>query len=181
MRRVFPQALLIAFLLTGCAAPYLVPRYESEPANASALTALGVGNVEVGAFEEVPFDSSCRGLHALALPDGMSPGQYFRKALEIELQKAHVPASQAGRVTLSGKVESVGFSSMTAITMGVWNIRVSLRSSNGKALQASESHEFDSGFAYQEACRNTAQEFPKGVQKLIARLFADPAFPSLLR
>lgn len=65
--------------------------------------------------------------------------------------------------------------------MGRWTIDLTLRSSNGKALRRSQSYEFDSGFHYVEACRNSADAFPKAVQRLIAELLADPAFAPLLQ
>lgn len=181
MRPTLAVLLLPTLFLGGCAAPYAIPAYVSDDALAGKLGALDARGIAIGHVAEVPFDPSCRGLQRLALPEGLSPGQYLQKALVVELGKAGSLAGQASRVVLTGKLTRIDASSTTAITMGTWQLGLELRSSNGHVLQAAVSHEFDSGFAYQEACRNTAQAFPVAVQKLIGAVLDSPVFPALIR
>jgi hypothetical protein len=181
MRPTLAVLLLSTAVLGGCAAPYAIPPYASDATLSGKLTALDARGIAIGSITEVPFDSSCRGLQRLALPEGLSPGTYLHKTLELELGKAAALAGQVQRVTLNGRLTRIEASSTTAITMGTWHLHLELRSSNGSVSQATASHEFDSGFAYQEACRNTAQAFPVAVQKLIGAALASPSFPALIR
>jgi len=179
MRRFF-YLFPLAALLSACASPYGIPPYAGQQANSSALAALGAKNVALGSFDDAPFDKSCRGLQTLALPDGLTPAQYVRKALELELRDAKAEAKAEPDVTLTGKLEEVSFSSSAAITMGHWTLGLTLRSSNGKQLKVSEHFEFDSGFYYVEACTNVAAAFPKAVRNLIGNAVSSPEFPGLL-
>lgn len=172
----------LALLLTGCAAPYAIPAYQSGATPIATISSKAeIAGIGLGTFQSAPFDSSCRGLQRLAMPDGMTPGQYVRHALHIELGNAGALATGSPRVVLTGTLTRIESSSSTAITMGHWNIDMTLRSSNGAVLHGSQRYEFDAGFHYVEACRNVADAFPKAVQHLIGGMIADPALARLLQ
>ncbi|MFN6060232.1 MAG: hypothetical protein ACK422_07970 [Burkholderiales bacterium] len=85
------------------------------------------------------------------------------------------------RVTLGGKVKKLEFSSSKGLTNGFWNIDLRLESSNGKTLDVNEYYEFNTGFAANEACRNTADAYLRAVQNLVGKTVLSPSFPELLR
>lgn len=131
----------------------LTPRYSLSADTNLALKSLGASNVAVGSISGPPnFDSACRAAGPLATPDGMSHAAYIKKALEDELKVAGVYAASSPRVTLSGVVNRLDFSSARAITGGSWNIDLTLASSNGKSMLASEDYEFESGHGAETAC-----------------------------
>jgi hypothetical protein len=109
----------------------------------------------------------------------MSHAAYIKKALEDELKVAGVYAASSPRVTLSGVVNKLDFSSARAITGGAWNIDLTLTSSNGKSMLASEHYEFESGYGAETACKQTAEAFMPAVQDLIAKIVRAPEFRSL--
>jgi hypothetical protein len=51
------------------------------------------------------------------------------------------------------------FSSTRGVTGGVWTIELTLTSSNGRRMKATETYEFESGFVAQTACKQTAEAF----------------------
>jgi hypothetical protein len=117
----------------------------------------------------------------MRVADGLTHTQYIQKAFEDELKIAGAYAAAPSRVTLTGKIEKIEFSSTRAITGGSWTIDLLLTSSNGKNLKVSEYYEFDSGFAAFEACRNTAEAFSRAVQNLVGKTVKHQAFPSLVQ
>ena len=80
-------------------------------------------------------------------------------------------------MTLTGHVDRLEFSSMS----GAWDIALTLKSSNGRTVAASERYEF--GFVYigQQACNEVAKAFVPAVQNLVGKLIRHADFPSLLR
>lgn len=172
---------IAAVVLSACETP-TTQRYAISPDNNLLLKAMGVSAVGVGTFAgPVDFNANCRALGALQVADGLSHTQYIRKAFEDELKVAGAFAPSSPRVTLTGKVDRLEFSSTRALTGGSWTIDLALTSSNGKSLRINEHYEFNSGFAAPEACRNTAEAFSRAVQNLVGKTVRNPEFPSLVR
>jgi hypothetical protein len=143
---------------------------------------LGASGVGVGTFAgPTDFNANCRALGALQVADGLSHTQYIQKAFEDEFKVAGAFAPSSPRVTLTGKVERLEFSSTRALTGGSWTIDLSLASSNGKSLRVNEYYEFSSGFAAPEACRNTADAFSRAIQNLVGKTVRNPEFASLIK
>ena len=93
------------------------------------------------------FDTACRAAGSLAPPDGMTHTAYFKKALEDELKVAGGHASGSPKVTLSGSVDKLSFSSSRGLTGGSWDIDVTLNLLlMEKTMKANEHYEFESGF-----------------------------------
>jgi len=169
-------------VMLGACSTYTTPRYSISADTNVALRALGATGIAVGRFSEPPFfDTSCRAVGPLAPPDGMTHAQYIRKALEDELKIAGVHAVGSPRVLLSGTVKDLDFSSMEAVTAGLWFISVTVTSSNGKSLSASERYGFESGFFAETACKQTAEAFMPAVQNLVGKIVRSPEFETLLR
>lgn len=176
-------------LLAGCAVLALsacetptTQRYAISAENNQAIKSLGTSGIGIGAFAApTDFSPNCRALGPMQVADGLTHTQYIQKAFEDELKLAGAYAPANAKVTLSGKVERLEFSSTRALTGGSWSIDLQLSSSNGKSLKVAEYYEFSSGFAAPEACRNTAEAFSRAVQNLVGKSVKDAAFVSLLQ
>jgi hypothetical protein len=117
----------------------------------------------------------------MQIADNLSHTQYIQKAFEDELKVAGAFAQGAPRVSIGGKVNKLEFSSSKGLTGGYWQIDLTLDSSNGKKLDVSEYYEFNSGFAANEACRNTAEAYSRAVQNLVGKAVKSPGFTELLK
>jgi hypothetical protein len=159
-----------ALLLLGACSTFTTPRYSINADTNVALRSLGASNIGVGAFTgPANFDNSCRAAGPLSPPDNMSHTEYLRKGLEDELKVAGVHAPTHPRVTLSGAITKLEFSSMRGLTGGSWDIGLTLSSSNGSKMTATEHYEFESGFIADTACKQTAEAYMPAVQNLIRK------------
>jgi hypothetical protein len=170
----------IALILAGCETP-TTQRYAISADNNQAIKSLGVTNIGVAPFiGPANFSANCRALGPMQVADGLSHTQYIQKAFEDELKIAGAFAPSGARVVLSGAISRLEFSSTRAVTGGSWTIDLSLKSSNGQALAVNEYYEFSSGFAANDACRNTAEAFSRAVQDLIGKTIRSPGFAGLV-
>lgn len=171
---------ITALLLTACST-YMPQRYSISADNNVALKAIGLGSINVGTFQgPAKFDNACRGAGPLAPPDNMSFEAYIQKALADELKVAGMYDDKAPRVSLSGVVTRLEFSSSRGLTGGSWDVSVTFSSSNGKSLSVVEHYEFNSGFIADTACKQTAEAFLPTVQNLIGKLVKNPQFKAML-
>jgi hypothetical protein len=171
---------LFMFALSACST-YMPQRYNISADNNVALKEIGVGNINVGAFKgPANFDNSCRAAGPIAPPDGMSFEAYIQKALADELKVAGKFDDKTPKVTLSGVVEQLAFSSSRTLTGGSWDIGLRVLSSNGKSSYVSEHYEFNSGFIADTACKQTAEAYLPAVQNLIGKLVKSPEFVALV-
>jgi hypothetical protein len=170
-----------SIFIAGCST-FTTPRYSINADTNVALKALNVSNVGVGAFSgPASFDTSCRAAGPLAPPDGMSHTEYLKKAFEDELKVAGVFGADKPRVVLNGVVNKLEFSSTRGLTGGSWDIDVTLSSSNGSKMSASEHYEFQSGFIADTACKQTAEAYMPMVQNLIKKIVHSPDFKNLVK
>ena len=174
--------LLVCSVLALSACSTFTPqRYSIAADNNVALKAIGVGGINVGAFVgPASFDRTCRGAGPIAPPDNMSFEAYIQKALADELKVAGMFDDKTPKVTLSGVVEQLSFSSSRGLTGGEWKINLRLNSSNGKSMAVAEHYLFESGFVADTACKQTAEAYFPAVQNLIGKLVKSPQFKSLL-
>ncbi len=110
----------------------------------------------------------------------MSFEAYIQKALADELKVAGMYDDKAPKVTLTGAVEKLSFSSSRGLTGGEWDISLRVNSSNGKSLSVSEHYEFESGFIADTACKQTAEAYLPAVQNIIGKAIKHPNFKGLL-
>jgi hypothetical protein len=168
-------------VLAGCETP-TTQRYSISADNNQAIKSLNATGIAVGPFSgPAEFNPNCRALGPLQVADGISHSEYIRKAFEDELKVAGAYSASAPRVTLSGKVAGLEFSSSRAVTGGSWTIDLVLSSSNGKSMAVKEYYEFNSGFVANEACRNTAEAFSRAVQNLVGKTVRSGEFASLVK
>jgi hypothetical protein len=174
-------ALIVTFGLGACET-LVTPRYSITGDNNLAVKALGVTAMGVGEFTGPSnFDANCRALGPVQVADGITHTQYIRKAFEEEFKIAGVFAANSPRVTITGTVSRLEFSSTRALTGGSWDIDLTLMSSNGSNMKATEHYEFQSGFAAPTACKQTAEAFAPAVQNLIGKIVRSPEFRALVR
>jgi hypothetical protein len=172
--------LLMALTISGCST-YMPQRYSIAADNNVALKAIPVGNINVVAFRgPVGFDNSCRAVGPISPPDNMSFELYLRKALADELKVAGKFDDKTPKVTLSGVVEQLSFSSSRGLTGGSWDIGLRINSSNGKSNFVSEHYEFNSGFIGDTACKQTAEAYLPAVQNIIGKLVKSSEFLALV-
>lgn len=174
-------AVVLSVLALSACSTYMPQRYSISADNNVALKAIGVGSINVGAFKgPANFDNSCRAAGPLSPPDNMSFEGYIQKALADELKVAGKFDDKTPKVTLSGVVEQLAFSSSRGLTGGSWDIGLRISSSNGKSSYVSEHYEFNSGFVADTACKQTAEAYFPAVQNLIGKLVKSPEFLALV-
>jgi len=170
-----------AFLLSACETP-TTQRYAISADNNQAIKAIGATGIGVKSFAApADFSANCRALGPMQVADKLTHTQYIQKAFEDELKIAGAHASASPRVTLGGRIQKLEFSSSKGLTNGYWLIDLSLESSNGKQIHVVENYEFSSGFAAQEACRNTAEAFSRAVQNLVGKAVKTPGFQAMVQ
>lgn len=171
---------LLIVSLSGCST-YTPQRYSISADNNVALKAIQAGDIAVGTFSSPSsFDNSCRAAGPIAPPDGVSCAEYIRKALADELKVAGLYNDSNPKVTLTGAVTKLSFSSSRGLTGGNWDIGLEVNSSNGKSLYVEEHYEFESGFIADTACKQTAEAYYPAVQNLIGKLVSSPMFQALV-
>ncbi|MBW8329410.1 MAG: hypothetical protein K0M48_09740 [Thiobacillus sp.] len=171
---------LSVLTLSACST-YMPQRYSISADNNVALKAIDAGNINVGAFTgPAKFDSNCRAAGPIAPPDNMSFEAYIQKALADELKVAGKFDDKTPKVTLTGVVEQIAFSSSRGLTGGSWDIGLRVHSSNGKSTYVAEHYEFNSGFIADTACKQTAEAYYPAVQNLIGKLVKAQEFQTLV-
>jgi len=181
MKTSFLMVLPLTIVLGACST-YTTPRYSINADTNVGLKSLGALSIGMGSFSgPASFDNACRAGGPLAPPDGMSHTEYLRKAIEDELKVAGAHGATNPRIVLSGIVNKLEFSSTRGLTGGSWDIDLTLSSSNGKRMSASEHYQFESGFVADTACKQTAEAYMPTVQNLIRKIVQSPDFKALLQ
>jgi predicted small secreted protein len=180
MKKLILVALTV-IALTGCQT-YNAQMYGVSPDTNYAIKSLEVNEaISVGEFSlSRPLDTNCRAVGPITLPNNLTFQSYIKKALEDELKVGGAYAYQSPKVTLSGRINRLDMSSSKGLLRGYWDIDITLESSNGQSLTASEYYEFDSGFDGFSACKNTADGFMPTVQNLIGKIVKSPKFKDLI-
>jgi len=179
MKRII-LAMSLLFLGACTNAPQ---RYGISADNNMALKATGNGKINVGLFSKTAdFSNNCRGIYGqLSLPDNQSFEGYIQKALVDELKVAGMFDDKEVKITLSGVVEQLAFSTLTSLTGGgSWDIGLRVNSSNGKSTYVSEHYEFDSSMQVWAACSQAANAYLPAVQNVLGKLIKSPDFKSLV-
>jgi hypothetical protein len=169
--------LALAVMVSGCST-YATSRYSVSTDNVVALRSLNGKLVNVGLFtSSTPGQSEimCRGVGPIKTPDGETFSEFIRKALIDDLRIANVYSPQAP-VTLTANLDSIDFSS----TGGLWNISMTVKSSNGKSMAAKEEYSYTSSWYGETACNQTAQALMPAVQNLVGKIVRSTEFVSLV-
>lgn len=181
MHILITATLLSLLTLSGCST-YTPQRYTISADNNVALKRLGASNINVGTIKGATlFNRTCRVVVGpIAPPDNMTFEGYIQKALSDELKVAGLFDSEDPKVTLTGQVERLEFSSSRGITGGTWEIDLRIESSNGRSTGVKSRYQFESGFRDETACKQTAEAFLPAVQDLIGKLIVAPEFKGLV-
>ena len=176
MRRSGSLALVLV-LLAGCsisANPYAI-----SPDTVIALRAHRGHPVKLAPFtSDKPRKSEilCRGVGMIQTPGGVPFERYVEDAFRTEMVVADV-LSDTAPVTLLGHLERMHF---TTATEAIWELRVTLRSSNGRQLTIAENYPFNWHFAGDYACREAATAMALAVRTLVRKTVQHPDFAGLL-
>lgn len=164
-------------VLAGCST-YSAARYASSADNVVALRALNGKVANIGGFSAAKpgeREIMCRGVGPIKTPDGEPFSEFVRKALVDELKLANAFSASAP-VTLTGHLDAIDFSSAS----GSWNLGLTVKSSNGRSMTASEQYAFTTSFYGETACNQTAQALMPAVQNLVGKIVRSTEFAALL-
>lgn len=181
MKRTIALISLASAVLAGCST-YAVPRYSISADNVTTLKTIAVNGVGVGPFTQArtanqsPNEIMCRGVGPIKTQDGEPFAEFIRRAFISELKIAGVYAPTAP-IQLTGHLDSIDFSS----TSGIWNLTLTVTSSNGQHMQVAEKYTYTTSYYGETACNQTAQALMPAVQDLIGKVVHAPEFASLLK
>jgi hypothetical protein len=113
------------------------------------------------------------------LPDNHNLPSFIKKALEDELKMAGIYNPSTPTVTLSGNINKVSFSSIKGFFQGEWILDVTINSSNGKSVSATEVYDFDSAYLGDRGCQKTAEALVPAVQNVLQKIVNAPGFKDL--
>ena len=181
---LLPIALLGVALTSGCS--MVAPRYTPSLENVQTLKDSGAQATNVGTFEstttkENPKAISIRGSSLNSPYDG-SYGNYLADALKQELTLANKLAPDA-QIQVTGALQKNDINA--AIGTATGDIAARFVVTRGGAVrydQVKSIHdEWESSFVGAVAIPRAQQRYPVMVQKLLAALYADPAFVQALK
>ena len=117
---------------------------------------------------------------AIATPGGESFEEFVRRAFVAELTMAELYGSTAP-ITPTGHLQRIDFTSGVYFSDAAWDIALTVKSSNGKSLVATEHYAFKASYGGDAGCQNTAQALMPAIQNVVLKAVRDPAFPALLK
>ena len=182
------------YLLTSCLAMFalssgcsmMAPRYTASIDNVQKIKDADTQPVRVGAFESIPGKGnsnpiSIRG-SSLASPYDSSYAKYIAEALRQDLELAGKLAPDA-KIEISGALQKNDISIPVSSGTGDLEARfIVKRAGEIKYDQVKTIHdEWDSSFVGAVAIPRAQARYPIMVQKLLAELYADPAFIEALK
>lgn len=169
----------VALLMAGCST--MTPaRYSVSMDNNQALKTYQGSTMQLASLEAADkYDANCRLMGPIQATDNMTIPQFVQKAFNDEFKFADVYGESGAKLT--GTLDRIAFSSTAGLTGGWWDLAITLKSSNGKSLNAQNRYEFKSGFDAITACNQTAQALAPAVQDLIKKTVTDPQFQELLK
>ncbi|MFT6472176.1 MAG: hypothetical protein ACJAZ4_002657 [Neptuniibacter pectenicola] len=178
---MFPKIIVTLFLavvMTGCST-YSANRYSISVDNVTALKEINGTKLDVGEFtasKPGQTEIMCRGVGPIKTPDGQTFENFIKKALVDELKIAEAYSNSAP-ITLTGNLDAIDFSSNS----GTWNLALTVNSSNGNSLSASENYSYTTSFYGETACNQTAQALMPAVQNLIGKVVQNNEFRKLIQ
>lgn len=164
-------------LLAGCSTMQ-PPRYSVSVDNIQTLKKFEDSKLIFSSFEQsASYSANCHLMGPIEPADSLSMPAFIAKAFNDELKMANVYSESGTKI--SGNITNIAFSSMKGITNGLWDISITLTSSNGYSFDVSNKYEFKSGFDAITACNATADALTPAVQDLIKKTVTDPKFSTL--
>ena len=171
-------------LSSGCS--MMAPRYTASIDNVQKIKDADTQPVKVGTFESIPGKGnnnpiSIRG-SSLASPYDSSYAKYIAEALRQDLELAGKLSPDA-KIEISGALQKNDISIPVSSGNGDLEARfIVKRAGEIKYDQVKTIHdEWDSSFVGAIAIPRAQARYPIMVQKLLAELYADPAFIEALK
>ena len=168
---------VLVLIASGCST-YSTNRYSTSVDNVVALRTLNGTKIKVGDFTATGKSKKeimCRGVGPIKTPDGETFESFIRKALIDELKMSET-YSDSSQISLTGNLDAIDFSSNS----GKWEISLTIMSSNGNAISATEKYSYTTSFYGETACNQTAQALMPAVQNLIGQIVSNSEFKSLV-
>jgi hypothetical protein len=171
-------------LSNGCT--LMAPRYTASIDNVQKIKDADTQPVKVGTFESTPGNGNANPISlrgsSLASPYDSSYSKYIAEALRQDLELAGKLAPDA-KIEITGALQkndiSVPFSSGTGDLAARFIVK---RAGETRYDQVKAIHdEWDSSFVAAVAIPRAQARYPVMVQKLLAELYADPAFIEALK
>ena len=169
--------LSLVLVVSGCST-YASSRYSVSVDNVVALRTLNGKTINIGPFtSSTPGQSEimCRAVGPIKTPDGEPFSEFIRKAFVDELKMANA-FSTSSPITLTANLDSIDFTSMS----GAWNLVLTVKSSNGKSMVATEAYNFTSSYYGETGCNQTAQALMPAVQNLVGKIVRSNEFLALV-
>ncbi|HZP12604.1 MAG TPA: hypothetical protein VFB36_09305 [Nevskiaceae bacterium] len=183
MKKILSILALLA-LLPGCS--MMAPQYSASLENVQKLKDAGPSTAKVGEFSSQDGSGNANPISlrgsSLHSPYNDSYAQYLAEALKQELTLAGKLAPDAS-VEVSGVLQKNDISIPVSSGSGDLQARFVVRKGGTvKYDQVKSIHdEWDSSFVGSIAIPRAQQRYPTMVQKLLAALYADPAFTQALK
>jgi len=178
-------ALAIASLSSGCS--LVAPRYSASLENVQKLKDSGVQTTKVGTFASTPGKANPKAISlrgsSLSSPYDGSYASYLAEAVKQELSLAGKLAPDA-QIEVTGALQrndinAAGFGTATGDVEARFIVT---RGGTVRYDQVKSIHdEWDSSFMGSVAIPRAQARYPVMVQKLLAALYADPAFLQALK
>jgi hypothetical protein len=186
---MFRQSLSIlviasAVLDGGCA--LVAPRYTASLENVQVIKDAGIQAVKVGAFDSTPGKDNANPISlrgsSLASPYDGSYSNYLAEAIRQELSLTGKLSPDA-QIAVSGTLQKNDINIPVSSGTGDLEARfVVTRSGVIRYAQVKSMHdEWDSSFIGGIAIPRAQARYPVMMQRLLAALFADPAFMEALK
>lgn len=172
-------ALLFALVLSACAGP---AKYVPRADIGDALKQNMKTSVNVGQFTRpANFNRMCRLSNTIAPPDyTMTFEGYIQNAFTEELKAAGKYSDQT-KLSLTGTVEKLAFSTTAnGLSGGTWDIGLRVTAPSGRSTIVTEHYEFETSVMAAFACQQATDAFLPAVQNLISKLATSSEFRALL-
>ena len=182
---LLPACLAVFAVTSGCS--LVAPRYSASIENVQKVKDIALQPVKVGTFTSTPGDGNANPISirgsSLASPYEASYAKYLAEALRQELELAGKLAPDA-TIEISGALNKNDINvPATSSASGDLAARfVVTRAGESRYDQVKSIHDvWDSSFIGAVAIPRAQERYPVMVQKLLAELYADPAFISALK
>ena len=187
MSRTFMLSVVLAAAALSSGCSLVAPRYSASLENVQKLKDSGAQTTKVGSFASTPGKANPKAISirgsSLSSPYDSSYSSYLAEALKQEL-------SLAGKLALDAQIEVTGALQKNDINAAGFGTAtgdvearfIVTRGGSVRYDQVKSIHdEWDSSFMGNVAIPRAQQRYPVMVQKLLAALYADPAFVQALK
>jgi hypothetical protein len=187
MKRSYLLLLCVATMALSSGCSMMAPRYSPSIDNVQKVKDATTQSVKVGTFESTPGKGNANPISlrgsSLASPYDSSYAKYIAEALRQDLELAGKLAPDA-KIEISGALQKNDID-IPAVGSGTGDLAarfVIKRAGETKYDQLKAIHDvWDSSFVGAVAIPRAQARYPIMVQKLLAELYADPAFIEALK